>query len=150
MKSNLTSRERNAIQSLQNDKSIIIKEADKGGAVVCMDSDYYRDKILQMLSDKEYYEEIESSADSYTRKLINKLIDQHGSGLHDEEKDYLINFDHATSNFYGLPKVHKSIIIANAIAQQNSEYIVIRRPEDLKFRPIVGGPNSSTQRLSHF
>ena len=65
-----------------------------------------------------------------------------------EECDYLTNFDHSTSYFYGLPKVHKSTMISEAISQQNAEYINVYRPEDLTFRPIVGGPNSPTQRLS--
>ena len=150
VKSNLTNRERNAMESLKSDKSLIIKEADKGGAVVCIDSDYYRDKLLDMLSEEEFYEQTERDADNYTRKLIRELVDLYGGGLHCEEQDYLTNFDHITSNFYGLTKVHKSNLISAAIAQQNSEYIVIHRPEDLKFGPIVGGPNSSTQRLSHF
>ena len=124
--------------------------ADKVGAVVCMDNDYYRDKILNMLSGDEYYKETGCRANNHKRKSIKELIDQHGDGSHDDEQDYLTNFDHITSNFYGLPKVHKSKLISTAIAQQNSEYIGIRRPEDLKFRPIVGGPNSSTHRLSHF
>jgi len=37
-----------------------------------------------------------------------------------------------------------------AIEKENSEYIVVENPADLNFRPIVGGPNSVTQRLSHF
>ena len=108
VKSNLTNRERNAMESLKSDKSLIIKEADKSGAVVCMDSDYYRDKLLNMLSEEEFYEETERDADNYTRKLIRELVDLYGGGLHCEEQDYLTNFDHITSNFYGLTKVHKS------------------------------------------
>ncbi|XP_061175938.1 uncharacterized protein LOC133184880 [Saccostrea echinata] len=66
-----------------------------------------------------------------------------------KEKDYLTNFDTSESQFYGLPKVHKSLEIKNAIHAQNGEYISCPNPEDLSFRPIVGGPNCSTQRLSH-
>ena len=33
---------------------------------------------------------------------------------------------------------------------KNSEYIEILRHDDLTFRPIVGGPNNVTQRLSNF
>ena len=32
---------------------------------------------------------------------------------------------------------------------QNNAYITCIKPDDLKFRPIVGGPNAPTQRLSH-
>ena len=82
--------------------------------------------------------------------MINKLIEDHGHGLFQEESDYLTYFKHNTSYFYGLPKIHKStMIITEAIKQQNSEYIKVFQPCDLKFRPIVGGPNNPTQRLSH-
>ncbi|XP_062592820.1 uncharacterized protein LOC134254311, partial [Saccostrea cucullata] len=69
--------------------------------------------------------------------------------LTDKEKDYLTNFEFRESQFYGLPKVHKSKIIKDAIKEQNSICITCADPADLSFRPIVGGPNSSTQRLSH-
>ena len=65
-----------------------------------------------------------------------------------KEIDYLVNFTCQTSNFYGLPKVHKSDIIAKAIEEQNSEYIKIHEPEDLTLCPIVTGPNCPTKRLS--
>ena len=68
----------------------------------------------------------------------------------DKESDYLCNFTIRESNFYGLPKIHKSSEIRTAINEQNSQYIEILRPTDLKLRPIVAGPQSPTQRLSHF
>ena len=147
--SNLTRDEQLAIRSLAGDSSIVIKEADKGGAVVIMDADYYRDKISEMLSDEEFYSEINSDMDSQTRKLIKTLVDKHGAGLYKEEADDLKNFKQEISYFYRLPKIHKSDLIKRAIKEQQSEYIQVLRQTDLKFRPIVGGPNSSTQRLSH-
>jgi hypothetical protein len=61
------------------------------------------------------------------------------------EIDYITNFTFTESYFYGLPKVHKSEVISNAILEQHSECIKILNPDDLKFRPIVGGPNCVTQ-----
>ncbi|CAG2193235.1 unnamed protein product [Mytilus edulis] len=52
--------------------------------------------------------------------------------------------------FLWFTKIHKSEEISNAISEQNSEYIELLTPNDLKCRPIVGGPNSVTQNLSHF
>jgi hypothetical protein len=34
--------------------TVVIKEADKGNAVVILDREYYRDKILDMLKDGMY------------------------------------------------------------------------------------------------
>lgn len=60
---NLLKLEENTIKSLLNDDSIVIKEADKGGAVVGMDAEYYKNKILEMLNNNEFYCEIAENND---------------------------------------------------------------------------------------
>jgi hypothetical protein len=92
----------------------VIKEADKGNAVVILDREYYRDKILDMLNDGMYYEETDKKADQKTYKIITKLLHEHEGELHKEEIDYITNFTFTESYFYGLPKVHKSEVISNA------------------------------------
>ena len=53
---------RNALYLLRDDPSIIIKEADKGSAVVVWDrEDYLRDPHSQ-LSDKNVYREVKGDA----------------------------------------------------------------------------------------
>lgn len=37
----------------------------------------------------------------------------------------------STSNFFGMPNIHKGQKISNAIIKQNSEYIVVLRPRHL-------------------
>ena len=56
--------------------------------------------------------------------------------------------DYNTHNFYGLPKVRKSQLITNAIKEQNSEGVSINKPQDLKARPVVGGPKCPPKKLS--
>ena len=51
------------------------------------------------------------------------------------------------SNFYGLPKIHKSMIIETAIKTQNSKIFEIFEPNDLKLKPVVGGPKCPTRKL---
>jgi hypothetical protein len=128
----------------------VIKEADKGNAVVILDRDYYRDKILDILKDGKYYEETDKKADQKTYKMITKLLHEHEGELQKEEIYYITNFTFKESYFYGLPKVHKSEIISNAILEQHTECIKILNPDDLEFRPIVGGPNCVTQQLRRF
>ena len=70
--------------------------------------------------------------------------------LQEKEFDYLTNFEMRTSNFYGLPKIHKSNSIKTAIEEQNQTYISTGEPTDLKLRPIVAGPACPTHRLSNF
>lgn len=44
----------------------MIKEADKGSAVVIMDSNFYKEHIMNMLSNTVYYKEIEDNDDKKT------------------------------------------------------------------------------------
>ena len=80
----------------------------------------------------------------------NALIKKYENSFLKQEVDYLTNFQHESSNFYGLPKIHKSKIISKAIEEQGSEYISCFQPKDLKLRPIVAGDKCSTKRLNNF
>ena len=52
---------------------------------------------------------------------------------------------HEVSNFWGLPKIHKSMIIGSATNTQKSEIIENFEPNDPKLRPTVGGPKCPTR-----
>ena len=66
----------------------------------------------------------------------------------EKEFDYLLNFEIKNSNFYGLPKVHKSKQINEKCKSTNSGYVKITdQISDLKLRPIVTGPSCHTHRL---
>lgn len=146
---NITKNERDAINSLKINTDIIIKEADKGSAVVLMDSDFYKEKIEEIINDENYYEELTENRDKDIMKNIFKLVSSFSNELTEKEFKFLTKFDYKTSNFYGLPKVHKSNIIKLAVEQQKSEIITVWRPQDLKLRPIVAGPVCPTHRLSN-
>ena len=148
-KSNLTKQQQKALKELQGNEQIIIKKADKGGAICIMDKSFYVEKITEMLNDDSTYKQLETDEFNSIIKNLNKLTDKHSHCLKPEEIDYVTNFEMKESNLYGLPKIHKSQIIKNAITQQNSDYISIPNPSDLKFRPIVAGPVCPTSRLSH-
>ena len=66
-----------SISSLQNDETIIIKEADKGrggGVIVIMNRDYYKRKVLEMLEDNAFYKEANNDCSKTTFKNIKSLI----------------------------------------------------------------------------
>ena len=113
-----------------------------------MDKDYYADKMLLMLSDSNTYTEIDCDKSRKTINKVKNLSVNYDSCLMDEEIDYIKNFEYKESNFYGLPKIHKSEIICEALKNYSGDCINIHRPMDLKFRPIVAGPVSPTSRLS--
>lgn len=147
---NLNKSEKTALANLKNNTSIILKEADKGGAIVIMDKDYYKNKVMEQLNDEEYYLKQTNSNDKLTIRKLKLLVEEHAKSLTDKEIAYLCDFTPKESNFYGLPKVHKSKTIQEAVTEQNTSFIEILRPDDLKLRPIVAGPESATQRLSQF
>ena len=84
------------------------------------------------------------------QKLKDYLLLKHSSFLTEKEADFVTNFDYKESCFYGLPKIHKSKqLIKDDVVKQNSEYVTCENPDDLTFRPIVGGPVAPSQRLSN-
>ena len=54
-KSNISKNEWEAIKSLKENDSIIIKEADKGGAVVVMNKTHYYNIVVKILRGEETY-----------------------------------------------------------------------------------------------
>ena len=56
-KSNFKNQQWDALEELSNDQNIIIKEADKGSAIVIMNKEDYKDMVLEIIKDPEYYVE---------------------------------------------------------------------------------------------
>ena len=71
--SNLTKGERNALHSLRDDTSIIIKEADKGTGVVVRDREDYLAEAKKQLDDKEVYQELRGGVEGPLEKIIKKV-----------------------------------------------------------------------------
>jgi len=145
-KSNLSKEEWQALNELKNNDKIVIKEADKGSSVVIMDSDYYAEKMTNMLSDQDTYEELKQDTSKHILSKIKSLVNQ--ADIPKDTCEFLTRFELKCANLYGLPKIHKSKCIMKAIEEQQSSYIETLRPCDLKFRPIVAGPCNATHRLS--
>ncbi|XP_061190017.1 uncharacterized protein LOC133197844 [Saccostrea echinata] len=114
-----------------------------------MDMDHYREMVLDQLMDTNFYKELVSNEDSKTICKIKKLTSKFADNLTVKEVDYLTNFENKSSNFYGLPKIHKSKEIQDGLEGKNALYIKLPRPTDLKLRPIVAGPACPTHRISN-
>lgn len=114
-----------------------------------MDSDYYRDHlVLQGHLESNTYSKVKGDCDTKVMKNLKDHIETHKSCLTVKEIDFLTKFKWTTSNFYVLPKVHKCISIINKVKSSTEDYIELQPPQDLKGRPIVGGCEAPTQRLS--
>ena len=131
--SNLTKEERIALQNLRNDNTIIIKEADKGSAVVVWDRQDYILEAERQLQDAEVYEEC-------TKDIISPLISKIKSCLARvkergdvsiETLDYFLVDNPKLGRFYLLPKIHK-------------------RMNNVPGRPVISNSGYYTENISAF
>jgi hypothetical protein len=137
---NLTRAERSAINTLGNDDSIIIKPADKGGAVVVMNRDCYMKEAFRQLYNVKYYVRIDAPLSASTTETLNSIIDeiQLSGFINDKQHDFLhVNVPSTTRAFYLLPKVHKAY----------NKWPFFNMPEG---RPIVSDVNSETYNICQY
>ena len=130
---NLTRDENLALKSLSQNKAIVIKPADKGGAVVVLNTTDYIKEGLRQLSDVNFY--IQTPTDlthTHTEDIntfLKTLLDD--EEIDDKCHDFLSISQERTSLFYMLPKIHKRLV----------------NPPG---RPIVSGNGCPTERISQF
>ena len=95
---------------LKNDKTIVIKSADKGFAVVVWDRGDYIKEAEKQLGDEKVYEEVSNNA-APLLKTINAVIAKIRKlgDLKTDNLDYFIMKDSKFARFYILPKIHKSL-----------------------------------------
>ena len=106
---NLTSKERQALYDLKNDKNIVIKGADKGSAVVVWDREDYIKEAEKQLEDSDVYEEAPDDSEliSTIHRTIEKIRKR--GDLKKETIKYFEVKDPKFARFYLLPKIHKRL-----------------------------------------
>ena len=108
MHSNTSSEGRNAIKCLQERKYIVIKPADKGGAIVVWRRDLYFQEALRQISNTDFYYSIEIDPTPHQQDIITasvlELISQ--KSLPNSATN-LIEDHPKCAIFYLLPKIHK-------------------------------------------
>ena len=117
---NITRQQLAAVRTLQRDPTVTVVPADKGKAVVVMDTVEYREKVRTLLSDKDAYTRITDKRRNPTSRVekdLNNLLSEikSCSSTHDQDvkqmdpKTYhrLHITDASPASFYGLPKIHK-------------------------------------------
>ena len=62
--------ERQSILKLRNNHDIVIKEADKGSAIVVMNTEFYIEKMLEMLNKDNTYEKVAQNRDKFVMTQI--------------------------------------------------------------------------------
>ena len=130
---NFSPKERTAIQELRDNPHIIIKPADKGGAIVIQNRKDYLMEGYKQLSNTDFYQKLDHNpTELYRVEIQNFIEDMYQNGEIDETvKDYLTDHKCRTSLFYLLPKIHKPT----------------RPPPG---RPILSANGSPTEKISAF
>ncbi|CAM4587217.1 unnamed protein product [Caretta caretta] len=103
---NLSHAERNAIHSLRNNSDIIIKKADKGGAVVIMNSSEYEQEAARQLSNTSFYKPLPYDPTESYQKQLQHLLKK----LPEKAQDQIRTdtpLEPRPGIFYLLPKIHK-------------------------------------------
>ncbi|CAJ0956971.1 unnamed protein product [Ranitomeya imitator] len=107
----MTSLEQQALDSFIKDKELVVKPADKGGAIVVMDQRDYLAEIHRQLADRTIYEPLSHNPTSSIATKIHNTIEPYLLNKTIDKKvyDFLVNQFPITPVFYVLPKVHKRL-----------------------------------------
>ena len=111
-KPNLKKEEMIAMKQLKSDKSCMVLTADKGVALVVIDTVDYIRKAKEILEDTNTYRVIHTDP---TSRLKNKLINilrrtKAATGMQDNIYKKMCPTGVSPPKFYGLPKIHKKNI----------------------------------------
>ncbi|XP_071986734.1 uncharacterized protein [Engystomops pustulosus] len=108
---NLSSTDKTALLHLMSNREIIIKPADKGGAVVIQDKNKYINEILSQLSDTTIYHKLERNPTGRITTAIQKTLDKYNTlGIIDwDVRTFLTKINPITPVIYTLPKIHKNL-----------------------------------------
>ncbi|CAJ0965680.1 unnamed protein product [Ranitomeya imitator] len=130
---NILREEMEALEELVHDGDIIIKPADKGGAVVVMDKQAYVTEVMKQLSDEQVYGKLERDPKFSIQEEIKKCLEEalHACIINQELYNYLFEVNPRTPVLYITPKIHKTLV-------------------DPPGRPIVSGVGSVFNKMGIF
>lgn len=111
----------------------MIKQADKGGALVLWDRAAYIEEGIKQLSDPNFYKPLDTDPTETHNNAINDLIDSFSKSgaLTGDIAEALKTSSVRTPELYLLPKIHK-------------------KTHPTPGRPIVSGNGSPTEKISAF
>ena len=86
---NITRTDLETLEKLRNNKNLVIKKADKGGAIVLMNKQDYIKEGLQQLCDPHFYKEIQRDPTNKNTTEIIKKADKGGAIVLMNKQDYI-------------------------------------------------------------
>ena len=97
--------------TLKNDQRFVVKQSDKFGACVILDSKFYNKKMLAISNDKDTYKKLVENIDNAIAQKILSRTKVHHEQVSNKEKRYLTCLQHKTSQLHVLPSVHESKLL---------------------------------------
>uniref|UniRef100_A0A803JB72 Reverse transcriptase domain-containing protein n=1 Tax=Xenopus tropicalis TaxID=8364 RepID=A0A803JB72_XENTR len=151
---NLSPAERRAIKTLKEDTSLVIRPADKGGAIVLLDYAYYKQEILGQLADTQMYRSLPCDPTSKFKRELDAILSVAlNAGWIDKDTfPYMHNDYPRTPIIYTLPKIHKSLSAPPGrpiISAVGSLYQPVSTFIDYYLQPLVKSMPSYTQDSTH-
>uniref|UniRef100_A0A803JGD4 Reverse transcriptase domain-containing protein n=1 Tax=Xenopus tropicalis TaxID=8364 RepID=A0A803JGD4_XENTR len=151
---NLSLSERQAIKSLKDDLSLVIRPADKGGSIVLLDYTYYRDELLEQLRDSATYRLLPGDPTSKFKRELDSLISSAlNAGWVDQDTAQYMNTEYPRIPIiYTLPKIHKSLSAPPGrpiISAVGSLYQPVATYIDSYLQPLVKSMQSYTRDSTH-
>lgn len=139
---NLSLNEKIALTELISDPSIIIKPADKGGAIVIQDTKKYQHEILSQLQNIKFYKKLPSDPTNiYQSEILSFLTNAKTEGWISQSEFKFLYCQHPIRPvFYTLPKIHKRLIDPPGrpiVAQTNSLLSPLSQYVDFFIKPFV-------------
>lgn len=137
---NLTFEEREALENLARNDSIVISKADKGNAVVIQNVDEYRRKVSEILNVSGKFKKLRSDPTYDREKYIYGHLsyiwrDRH---LDPEVLKRVLPCGSRAGVMYGLPKIHKSgVPIRPIISAVNTYNYNLAKYLDEILKPLI-------------
>ncbi|XP_072030155.1 uncharacterized protein [Amphiura filiformis] len=147
----MTSKEMAALKKLKSNRNVIIKNADKGGAVVVWSKDLYVTEANRQLADETTYTKINEDPTPATQKLVSDTVKNmiKKKELPPSAKN-LIHPCPQAANFYMLPKIHKPNTPGRPIVSSHScPTVYVATFLDSVLTPIVAGLPTFIQDSPH-
>lgn len=130
--SNSNLEERRALNELEKNSEITICPADKEGAIVVLDTEYYHLRMLEHLNSPTYRRLERNPMNKFKSEIDNLLkVALESNWITKKEHAYLTNQHPVTPIIYSLPKIHKHLT-------------------EPPLRPVVSGRGSVTEPLSKY
>ena len=140
------------VQAFKKNKNLIIKSADKGGATVVWQRDLYTAEAEKQLSDETAYVELPGNPTREIQNLVKNTVTSLISQEHlPNSAKALIHPCPQISNFYLLPKIHKTGNPGRPIVSSHScPTVLISEYIDSVLSPLVSKLPSFVQDTPHF